>query len=179
MGALQSISNWINLAWPWLAAQSIGVHCLSFLHVQQRMVNIYTVLLYTGHNINNVHTIAMQWVTMTYPCKHIASYMHNKNITYHIAGIPCEVLICANYASCRGFIDFNSVRLLSTLSFSSVIDLHMPQFHACDYTNTKRDTKYPCRRGILWSLSLLYKIQPQTSRFLRDHMIWRRIASQI
>ena len=52
---------------------------------------------------------------------------------YRIVGILCEVLICANYASCRGLADLNSVRLLSTSCFNPVIDLHVPQFHTCDY----------------------------------------------
>ena len=51
-------------------------------------------------------------------------------LLYSIADILCEVLICANNASCCEFADFNSVRLLS---ISSVIDLHVPQFHDCDY----------------------------------------------
>ena len=44
IGASLLTSNWINLAWPWLAAQSIGVHCLSFLHT---IMNIHYNTLYS------------------------------------------------------------------------------------------------------------------------------------
>ena len=37
--------------------------------------------------------------------------------TYRVAGIRCEILICANYASCRGLADFNPIGLLCTLLF--------------------------------------------------------------
>ena len=39
-------------------------------------------------------------------CMYACMYMH------HIADILCKVIICANYASCRGLADFNSIGLL-------------------------------------------------------------------
>ena len=57
-----------------------------------------------------------------------------------VAGL--QILILYGYSA--------AVHLI--INFSSVIDLHVPQFRSMLVTtNTKQDSKYPCRHGILWS----------------------------
>ena len=72
--------------------------------------------------------------------------------TYRIAGILCEVLICANYESSRGITDFNPIYigLLHTFSFQfsdwSALAI-VPCLWLHNYT--KWHTKHPCRHDIL------------------------------
>ena len=72
------------------------------------------------HTLKKSYTKNLAW-----PLKIIACTQVSKATNYYTVGFVCEVLICANHASCRGLTNFNSAVTL-VLSFRLTVSVTVP-----------------------------------------------------
>ena len=76
----------------------------------------------------------------SFDCSSLVIMTTSHRLNYHIAGFVCEVLICANHASCHELSNFNSAHFrFSSLHVSLFLTCTCDYFILCLCSNTSRE----------------------------------------